>query len=106
MSLRIYVSGAMAGMPNNNYDAFYGASVTLRSMGHRVLNPAELGDDLQEWKDYIARDIVKLIEFRPEVVVTLPGWEASKGCCIECFTARMIFNSEVVDFDTFLRRGK
>ena len=104
MSLRIYISGPMAGIHAHNYDAFYGAAVTLRGIGHRVLNPAELGADLDSWREYLCRDIIQLIEFAPEVVVTLPGWEASKGACIECYNARMLFDSEVIDFDSFISR--
>lgn len=104
MSLKIYVSGPVCGIENDNYDAFYGAAVTLRSMGHRVLNPLELGSDLEKWSDYLSRDLIQLIEFAPTNIVTLPGWQASKGACLEIFVGRMLFDCDVADFDSFVAK--
>ena len=37
--MRIYVSGPMTGMPDNNIHAFRAAAERLRSQGHFVINP-------------------------------------------------------------------
>ena len=104
MSLKIYISGPVCGIENDNYDAFYGAAVTLRGMDYKVLNPLELGSDLEKWSDYLSRDLIQMIEFEPTNIVTLPGWQASKGACLEIFVARMLFNSTVDTFEDFISR--
>ena len=40
--MRIYISGPMTGLPNNNRAAFDAAAWRLRDMGHFVINPHDL----------------------------------------------------------------
>lgn len=40
--MRVYISGPMTGLPNNNRIAFDAAAWRLRDMGHSVINPHDL----------------------------------------------------------------
>jgi len=39
--LRLYLSGPMRGIPEQNHPAFHAAAQRLRLIGHEVYNPAE-----------------------------------------------------------------
>lgn len=84
MSDTVYVSGPMTGMPELNFPAFHKAAATLRAVGYRVVNPADLDEqDTQEltWSDYLRRDIRALMDCTH--IALLPGWETSKGAKLE-----------------------
>ena len=42
--MRLYLSGPMTGVPDNNRPAFDAAAKRLREQGHFVINPAELSE--------------------------------------------------------------
>ena len=42
--MKMYLSGPMTGMAENNFPAFHDAAAKLRAGGHEVVNPAELGE--------------------------------------------------------------
>ena len=72
----------MTGKPDLNFPAFHEAAAKLRALGHDVVNPAEFGEEPgKQWSDYMRKDIKALMDC--EHVVTLPGWEHSKGAQIE-----------------------
>lgn len=78
----IYLSGPMSGLPDSNFPAFHAEAARLRALGHHVLNPAENvipGND--QWLDYMRLAISQLIKC--DCVHLLPGWERSRGACIE-----------------------
>lgn len=78
----LYVSGRMAGMPDNNYPAFHDAADRLRDAGYLVENPAELGDvDGWTWSDYMRRGLVQMLKC--DAVATLPQWTWSTGARLE-----------------------
>lgn len=78
---RIYLSGPMSGLPGLNFTTFHSMTASLRAGGHTFTNPAELNPDGGAWNDCMRRDIVALMECN--TVATLPGWENSKGACLE-----------------------
>jgi hypothetical protein len=79
---KTYVSGPMTGKPDLNFPAFNDAAAKLRAMGHDVVNPAEINPDhTMGWSECMRRDICALMDCNH--VVTLPGWQASKGAKIE-----------------------
>lgn len=83
---RVYLSGPMTGMPNNNVAAFHAAAKLLREKGFTVVNPAELGDEKGQidgaaWEDYLRYDIARLVEC--ELIALLPGWRKSRGALLE-----------------------
>ena len=101
--MKIYLSGPMTGLPEYNYRAFHAAARKLRSLGHTVINPAELHPhgrmrrllyrvlhalrlvrgqpSAPTWADYMRADIRALLDC--EAIATLPGWEQSLGAELE-----------------------
>ena len=101
--MKIYISGPMTGLPENNYPAFHEAARTLRAKGHKVVNPAEIhphgwlrrllhrvlrvlrlvrGKQLAPtWADYMRADIRALLDC--EAIALLPGWDQSRGARCE-----------------------
>ena len=97
----LYLSGPMSGLPENNYPAFHAAASALRAAGYRVVNPAELhphgwyrrimarvfsalmrrAHPAPSWSEYMRADLAALL--RCHAIVTLPGWESSKGARCE-----------------------
>lgn len=43
--MRIYLSGPMRGIPDLNYPAFDAAAERISSLGHEVINPAQMDRD-------------------------------------------------------------
>lgn len=76
----IYLSGGMTGLPDYNYPAFNAEAARLRALGHVVENPAE-NPEQDSWQAYMRVAIAQMM--RCESVAFLPGWEESKGACIE-----------------------
>lgn len=93
MIRRVYLSGPMTGLPENNYPAFGAAAQWLRSMMFEVYNPAE-------WEKHHNKGVFNLeIAFadychficrEAEAVVVLPGWENSPGARAEAAVARAL----------------
>lgn len=84
---RVYISGPMTGIPEFNYPAFHAAAAELRAAGLHVENPAESpAPDCKSWIGYMRLAIVQLAGC--DCVVTLPGWERSRGARIEVELAR------------------
>jgi hypothetical protein len=106
--MKIYLAGAMRGIPEFNYPAFHDATVKLRNLGHFVFSPAErdiqvTGVDISKGNltgdNAIAeaehgfnlgealRDDLVFICMEAEAIVLLPGWEKSRGVAAELATA-------------------
>lgn len=86
----VYLSGPMTGIAELNYPAFNAEAARLRNLGLRVVNPAEvqLPPDAT-WTDFMRVDIANMVACC-DTVVTLPGWERSKGARIEVGLARQL----------------
>lgn len=85
--MTVYISGPMTGLPERNYPAFNQAELMLVAQGHEVLNPASLPDGLT-YEEYMELDL-EMVR-RSQMVVTLPGWENSKGSNTEVDLARSL----------------
>lgn len=95
--MRIYISGPMTGLPDNNRPAFDAAAKRLREQGHFVINPAELSalfgsaeEISKEFKIFysisrqsqIAQSVMDadLAAVRScGAIYMLRGWETSRG---------------------------
>lgn len=88
--MRLYLSGPMTGLPDYGYPIFHAAAERLRALGHEVENPAEHFKGRQDLprKVYLKRDIGEVL--KAEAVAVLPGWQGSKGACLEVAVAREI----------------
>lgn len=94
---KIYLSGPMTGYPDFNKQAFADAAFKLREMGFDVVNPHQLpepfttGDADYNWRQYLARDLEKIVgDTAIEGVVVLPGWENSNGAKLEVLVSQYL----------------
>lgn len=85
---RVYLSGPMTGYDELNKPAFHSLAERLRDMGYFVINPADVPDG-RTWNESVMADIREMLEFRPDALVMLPGWERSRGASLEAFVARI-----------------
>lgn len=89
--MKVYVSGPMSGLPEFNYPAFRAASARLRQFGFTVECPTEIGTraglepGTATWEDFMREDLRALLDC--DAVVTLPGWQRSRGATLECHVA-------------------
>ena len=124
---KVYIAGPMSGIPAFNYPAFHSLEKSLRlivlapKVHMDVINPAAFGESSPEalaaimaspdgdpsvlypytrltWGDYLARS-VKLIGDDPDLdaIVTLPGWDTSRGSRIETFIGH-VRGLKIVDY--------
>jgi hypothetical protein len=93
---KVYISGPMSGLPENNYPAFDARADELRRQGYRVVNPASIGRALAHrhedlglepptWMDHIIEDLRFLAVC--DAITLLPRWAGSRGAVIESFFA-------------------
>lgn len=84
---RVYVAGPMTGYAEKNFPAFEEMSEKLISLGFIPINPARNEDNLHErWADFMKPDLVDMLYC--SAIVTLPGWEKSKGATMEVNLAK------------------
>lgn len=80
---KVYISGPITGIPNNNINEFSRMASLLQGLGHDPVNPHEIlkFDDSLCWADYMRADIVALMDC--DAYVLLDGWGDSRGARIE-----------------------
>ena len=84
---RAYISGPMSGIKDFNYPAFNAEARRLRAMCYDVENPAENEKpEFNTWDEWMRLAIAQLIKC--DTVVTLHGWEMSRGAKIEVRIAK------------------
>lgn len=92
----VYLAGPMRDYKLFNFPAFFAAAIELRKMGYEVTNPAEYDmamgmDPSLDVNDpdqvFMDMDIILRQDFRQvldaDIIVFLPGWEASVGARAE-----------------------
>ena len=87
---KVYLSGPMTGKPDYNREAFARATAALRQQGFEVTNPHELPDpegltgrEHEDWRRYLARDLVELLLGGYDYIAWLPGSFGSRGASLE-----------------------
>lgn len=89
MTKRIYIAGPMSGLPALNFPAFHAMAAHLRSLGHHVVNPAEINiDPSAGWTECMRADIRELMSCT--AICLLPGWEKSRGASLEHHIAQSL----------------
>lgn len=80
---KLYISGAISGMPDLNRVKFAKATQTFRRMGYLVVNPHEVCEGLQaeDWKACMKRCISAMMDC--QVLILLDDWQQSPGANIE-----------------------
>lgn len=90
---RIYLSGPMTGLPDNNFPAFMHWALYLQESGYEVVNPAEITVD-GTWEQCLRADLRELCTC--DALALMPGWEASKGAQLELHIAHRLGMAIVV----------
>ena len=85
--MKVYISGPMTGIENDNYPAFFDMAEHLCVLGFEPINPAAQVQRIT-WDQYMRQDIKLLMD--ADMMVMLPGWELSKGAIIEKNVAESI----------------
>lgn len=84
---RVYIAGPMRGYPEHNIPAFRAAAAFLLSLGHDVVSPVELGEQLGgqdsgcTHEDFVRYDLRHVLDC--DAIALLPGWERSTGARCE-----------------------
>jgi nucleoside 2-deoxyribosyltransferase len=108
----VYLAGPMRGYARFNFPAFDTAAVHLRSLGFRVMSPADIDRayDFDPDRDPVTPELVRECVRRDvaaicsaDAVVMLPGWPASKGATAERAVAEWL---GVPVFDLAEMRGR
>lgn len=86
--MKLYISGPITGIEDNNRRAFALAQHRLMISGYEVLNPHTLGpqsgyQDGLRWSDYLKTDLEAILVEKVDGVATLPGWYKSPGAMLE-----------------------
>jgi hypothetical protein len=84
--MRVYISGPMTGKPDYNRAAFEVAEAYVKHRGDEAVNPFDIQCAGKDWASYMREDIRALTTC--EGIVVLPGWEGSRGACLEVHIAR------------------
>lgn len=79
---RVYISGPMTGIKDNNFSAFIKAEKELKNVGYDVFNPAHIifGNSWTR-KEMLAIDLHALSMC--DYIYMLKGWENSPGAIVE-----------------------
>lgn len=100
----VYIAGPMRGYVNYNFDAFHSAAKLGRSLGWRVISPAEMdledkvgeyerphGGELSQdiMRELTLKDVTQIAE-KCDAIALLPGWENSRGAKLEVAVALSI----------------
>jgi nucleoside 2-deoxyribosyltransferase len=98
--MKVYLSGPMTDVPDNNEPAFRAAAAALRRQRYEVVVPHELDNhdrDSKTWGDFMARDIKLIADGDFDGIVLLPGWEKSKGARLE-LTLMLLLGKTVYEY--------
>jgi hypothetical protein len=87
----IYISGPMTGLPEYNYPEFHRVAKLIEDAGHIAINPANTGvQEGWEWKQYLTKDLIDLLQADVDFVVVLQDWKTSKGARLEVHVAEAL----------------
>lgn len=81
--MKIYISGKITGVPDDNKPKFAAAEAALIAQGHEVINPHKVlaFDPIYTWENYMIADIKALVDC--DKVVVLDDWQDSRGALVE-----------------------
>lgn len=84
---RIYLSGPMTGIKDNNFPEFHAHASLLRQAGFDVVSPAEI-QEAGEWELCLRNDIRELCTC--DTIALMRGWEHSRGAHLELHVAHRL----------------
>ena len=85
--MKVYISGPISKIPDNNKPAFQAAERLIKARGHEPTSPFAVSPYSPEktWLDYMKDDLPAMLKC--DAVAFLPGWLWSKGGRIEVVLA-------------------
>lgn len=86
--MRVYLSGPMSGIADNNFPAFHERAAQLRAQGFDVVSPAEIPEAGGTWELCLRADIRELCTC--DAIALMPGWEGSNGANLELHIAHRL----------------
>jgi hypothetical protein len=89
--MRVYISGPITGMPDQNRPAFDAAELAIASRGHVPVNPLRVAAHLppeSDWYEYMRTDVRALLGC--DAILLLEGWRDSRGARIEEFLSALL----------------
>ena len=85
---KVYISGPMSGLPNDNHDAFFTMEDRLKRAGYDTVNPARMtqeaintGNGNLTRQDFYRQDFRALCDC--DAIILLDGWVHSHGARFE-----------------------
>lgn len=118
--MKLYLVGPMSGIPGFNYPAFIAAAAYFRGEGFEVQSPTDLDSPetlaaamaspdgrIDEpvngvtYEEFVAASIARILTWKPDALVALPGWSTSSGTEKEIRVARSLDIKffEIGDYD-------
>ena len=86
---KIYISGAITGLPNDNAESFQKAEELLTPCSNKVINPLKLDhSNCNVWGDYMRNDIKALMDCN--AIYMLNGYKKSHGAMVEYRLAKTL----------------
>lgn len=86
--MRVYITGPVTGLPNDNREAFELASRAVRKSGHEAIVPHEVVPSGTEWLPAMRLCIRAMMD--AEALLALIDWEESRGASAEvCLAAAL-----------------
>jgi len=84
--MKVYISGPVTGLPENNKQAFQYYADRLESVGFETITPTSIVPEGTDWHGAMRLCISAMMD--ADIVIMLSGWPHSKGAIIEHRIAR------------------
>ncbi len=99
---KLYISGAISGIPDLNVLLFAKVTKALRDLGYIVVNPHVIcqGIPAAEWSTCMRKCIIALMDC--DIIIMLDDWQQSKGATIEYEIAQYL-QMPAFSFHAFLQ---
>jgi nucleoside 2-deoxyribosyltransferase len=89
MTMKVYISGPISGMPDGNRAAFREAERVLREAGYEVFNPHALRLPIDvDWHEAMRQCVGELVQCKG--VALLADWDSSEGAMLEQWIANAL----------------
>lgn len=99
MKKRVYISGPITNIENQNIGAFLDAQRRFESAGWAVINPHTFAGAVEkEWADYMKVDLMVML-LAVDAIAILPNWWGSVGSRVEIAVAKA-FNLPIYNAKT------
>ncbi|OHE63872.1 MAG: hypothetical protein A2001_01540 [Treponema sp. GWC1_61_84] len=99
--MKVYISGPATGHPDDNLPAFLDAAHDITAAFHDPIVPHCFVTSVCSWEAAM-RACIRIM-MSADAVLVLPGWEKSRGACLEVQIATALSIPVDNDLDSLLR---